>query len=116
MPARNGGIAAVLERIVTTRIARFAALAILAWCAAGCAVAVPAGEPVYAPPVAVQEPPVSVFVWWPWPHYEVEHRYIVENRDRVVIHDRHYFPSNGRSRRYIRNYEGNRRGWYRHAP
>jgi hypothetical protein len=92
-----------------------AIVAIAVWGTIGCAVTVPPpGEPVYEPPVAVEEPPVSVYVWWPWPHYEVEHHYVVENRDRVVIQDRHYFPTYGRSRRYIRNDAGNHRGWYKH--
>jgi hypothetical protein len=79
----------------------------------GCTVTVPAGQPVYEPPAVVEAPPVSVFVWWPWPHYEVEHRYVVEN-DHVTIHDNHYFPSYGRSRAYIRNDSGKHRGWYKH--
>jgi len=52
-------------------------------------------------------------VWWPWPHYAVEHHYVVD-RDRVVIHDNHYFPTYGRSQRYIRNEQGAHPGWYRH--
>ena len=54
----------------------------------GCAVTatVPPGEVVYEPPVVVEEPAVSVWAWWP--HYEVEHNYVVEN-DHVVIRDRH---------------------------
>ena len=73
----------------------------------------PPGEPVYEPPVAVVEPSVSTYVWFPWPHYEVEHRYVVEN-EHVTIRDRHYFPSNGRGRAYIRNDNGQHRGWYKH--
>lgn len=70
---------------------------------AGCAItAVPVGEPVYGPPAVVEEPPVAVWGWAPWPHYEVEHHYTVED-EHVVIHDRHYFPTYGRSRAYIRN-------------
>jgi len=82
----------------------------------GCAVmaTVPSGEVVYAPPAVVVEPPVSVWVWWPWPHYEVEHNYVVEN-DHVIIRDRHYFPFYGRSRAYIRNDSGRHRGWYKHG-
>jgi hypothetical protein len=57
----------------------------------GCTVTVPAGEPVYEPPAVVEAPPVSVFVWWPWPHYEVEHCYVVEN-DHVTIHDNQLLP------------------------
>ena len=80
----------------------------------GCLVtAAPPGEPVYEPPAVAVEPEVSVFAWWPWPHYEVEHRYVVEN-DRVIIRDRHYFPTYGRSRGYIRNDNGRHRGWYKH--
>ena len=81
----------------------------------GCAItaAVPPGEVVYQPPVAVQEPPVSVWAWTPWPHYEVQHNYVVE-RDHVTIRDRHYFPSYGHSRRYIRNDNGRHQGWYKH--
>src|SRR5437660_12053601 len=83
-------------------------------CLSGCFVApVPEGEPVYEPPAAVEEPPVSVFVWTPWPHYEVEHHYVVEH-DHVTIRDRHYFPTYGRSRTYIRNDHGKHQGWYKH--
>jgi hypothetical protein len=79
----------------------------------GCAVTVPPGEVVYEPPAVVEEPPVSVWVVWPWPHYEVEHNFVVEN-DHVIIRDRHYFPSYGRARTYIRNDSGRHRGWYKH--
>jgi len=77
----------------------------------GCAVmaTVPPGEVVYEPPVVVEEPAVSVWGWWPWPHYDVEHHYVVEH-DHVTIQDRHYFPSYGRSRTYIRNVVTR---WYR---
>jgi hypothetical protein len=80
---------------------------------AGCVVAPVPGEPVYEPPAVAVEPSTSVFVWWPWPHYAVEHHYVVD-RDRVVIHDNHYFPTYGRSQRYIRNEQGAHPGWYRH--
>ena len=82
----------------------------------GCAVTatVPSGEVVYEPPVVVEEPAVSVWGWWPWPHYDVEHHYVVEH-DHVTIQDRHYFPSYGRSRAYIRNDNGKHRGWYKHG-
>jgi hypothetical protein len=95
-----------------TNTARALYLGALACCLSACAV-VPAGEPVYAPPAVVEEPPVSVWVWTPWPHYEVEHHYVVEN-DRVTIRDRHYAPFFGRTHRYIRNNEGRHKGWYRH--
>ena len=73
----------------------------LQW-ASGCAVTatVPMGAVVYEPPVVVEEPAVAVFGFWPWPHYEVEHHYRVED-EHVVIHDRHYVPALGRSPRYI---------------
>ena len=82
----------------------------------GCLVtpAVPAGEAVYEPPVVVEEPAVSVWGFWPWPHYEVEHHYTVED-EHVTIHDRHYFPSYGRARPYIRNDSGKHKGWYKHS-
>ena len=80
----------------------------------GCFVAaVPPGEPVYGPPVVVAEPSASVFVWWPVPHYEVEHHYVVEN-ERVIIRDRHYGPFSSRTHPYIRNDRGQHRGWYKH--
>ncbi len=84
-----------------------------AWCLGGCVVAPVPGEPVYEPPAVVAEPEVSVFVLFPFPHYEVEHHYVVEN-DRVIIRDRHYTPFSRRSQRYIRNDQGPHRGWYRH--
>jgi hypothetical protein len=77
----------------------------------GCLVAAPRGEPIYEP--AVVAPPVAVLGWWPWPHYEVEHHYVVED-EHVTIHDRHYFPLNGRSRAYIRNDNGQHKGWLKH--
>src|SRR5437016_5129461 len=95
------------------RLIRAAFLASALTVLGACAVSIPPGEEVYAPPVVVEEPEVSVWAWWPWPHYEVEHRYVVEN-DRVIIRDRHYFPSNGRSRAYIRNDRGKHQGWYKH--
>ena len=94
---------------------RVALIAVVVTSLAGCLVAAtpPPGEPVYEPPVAVEEPSTSVFVWFPWPHYEVDHHYRVEN-DHVTIRDNHYFPSYGRSRSYIRNDQGQHRGWYKH--
>jgi hypothetical protein len=100
------------EEAIMRRALR-ACLVSLAWCLGGCAVAVPAGEPVYGPPVAVVEPPAEVFVWFPWPHYDVEHRYVIEN-ERVVIHDRHYTPFYDRTHPYVRNDRGQHRGWYKH--
>jgi hypothetical protein len=97
---------------MTTYALRAALVGAIAWSLGGCAV-YPAGEPVYEPPVAVVEPPVSVWVWAPWPHYEVEHRYVVDD-EHVVIHDRHYTPFNARTRPYIRNDNGKHRGWYKH--
>jgi hypothetical protein len=89
-------------------------IGIVVGCLTGCFVSpVPSGEPVYEPPYVVAEPSASVFVWWPWPHYDVEHHYVIEN-DRVVIRDRHYGPFPRRTRPYIRNDRGNHRGWYRH--
>ena len=59
----------------------------------GCAVmaTVPPGEVVYEPPAVVEEPAVSVWAWWPWPHYEVEHNYVVEH-DHVIIPRSALFP------------------------
>src|SRR5947208_15558252 len=59
----------------------------------GCAVmaTVPPGEVVYEPPVVVEEPAVSVWGWWPWPHYDVEHHYVVEHdhgRSRIATTSR----------------------------
>jgi hypothetical protein len=88
-------------------------IVLLAALLGGCVAAVPAGEPVYEPPAVVEEPSVSVFAWFPWPHYEVDHHYVVDN-DRVVIHDRHYFPTYGRTRTYIRNDNGKHPGYYKH--
>ena len=97
------------------RLLRTALVAVAGSCLAGCLVATapPPGTPVYEPPVVVQEPPVETWIWFPWPHYDVEHHYVVEN-EHVRIYDRHYFPSYGRSRPYIRNDGGRHPGWYRH--
>ena len=90
-------------------------IALLVACLTGCFVAtVPEGEPVYEPPAVVEEPPASVFVWTPWPHYEVEHHYVVEQNEHVIIRDRHYFPTYGHTRPYIRNDQGKHQGWYKH--
>jgi len=86
---------------------------LLACCVSACTVTVPAGEPVYEPPAYVVEPSTSVWVWGPWPHYEVEHNYIVNN-ERVIIRDRHYTPLNRQTHRYIYQDQGPHRGWYRH--
>ena len=97
-------------------VLRAGLVGMVAWYLSGCAITatVPPGEPVYEPPaVVVAPPPVAVWAWWPWPHYDVEHHYVVEN-DHVTIRDRHYFPSNGRSRAYIRNDKGKHQGWYKH--
>ncbi len=79
----------------------------------GCVVAPPAGEVAYGPPDVYVEPPHSEFVFFPWPHYDVEHHYVIED-DHVHIRDRHYFPFYGRTHRYVRNDEGRHRGWFRH--
>ena len=93
---------------------RTSLIAVLIASLTGCFVAsVPEGEPVYEPPAAVEEPSTSVFVWAPWPHYEVEHHYVVEH-DHVTVRDRHYFPTYGRGRPYIRNDQGKHQGWYKH--
>ena len=104
-----------LVGLVTTNGLRLALAGLIACVAAACAVTVPPpGEPVYGPPAVVEEPSVTVWGWWPWPHYEVDHHYVVEN-EHVTIHDRHYFPSYGRSRAYIRNDNGQHKGWYKHG-
>ena len=95
---------------------RASVVGLVVWCLNGCAITatVPPGGAVYEPPVVVEEPSVSVWGFWPWPHYEVEHHYRVED-EHVTIRDRHYFPSNGRSRAYIRNDSGKHKGWYKHS-
>ena len=98
-----------------THLLRAGLIGVAVWCLSGCLIAPapPPGEPVYEPPAVVVEPSVSVWGWAPWPHYEVEHHYTVEH-DRVIIRDRHYFPSYGRSHAYIRNDNGQHKGWYKH--
>lgn len=88
-------------------------LAIPVAIALGSCAVVPVGQPVYEPPAYVEEPPASVWVWAPWPHYEVDHHYVIQN-DRVVIHDQHYTPFHRETRRYIQNRDGKHPGWYRH--
>jgi hypothetical protein len=95
------------------RILRAGLLGVAAWYLTGCLVAVPPGEPVYEPPAVVAEPEVSAWVWFPFPHYEVEHHYVVEN-EHVIIRDNHYTPFYRQSHRYVRNDRGRHRGWYRH--
>jgi hypothetical protein len=99
---------------LTRRAARTGLVALAAWSLGGCAIGVPVGEPVYEPPAVVAEPEVSAWVWWPWPHYDVEHRYVVED-DHVIIHDRHYTPFYRRTQPYIRNDKGRHKGWYKHG-
>ena len=98
-----------------SHLLRAGLIGIAIWFLSGCAVVapVPSGEPVYEPPAVVVEPPAHTWVWWPWPHYEVEHHYVVEH-DRVIIRDRHYTPFARSSRPYIRNDHGRHRGWYKH--
>jgi hypothetical protein len=100
---------------MSTHVLRVRLVGVVVWYLSGCAITatVPSGEPVYEPPAVVVEPPVSIWVWWPVPHYEVEHHYVVED-EHVIIRDRHYFPTYGRSRPYIRNDKGKHRGWYKH--
>ena len=57
----------------------------------------PPGGPAIRAPAIVEEPPVYQWSWWGWPHYDVEHRYVVDN-DHVAVHDRHYFPFFGSTR------------------
>jgi hypothetical protein len=52
---------------------------------AGCFVTGPVPEGV------VVEPPAYRWHWWAVPHYEVEHRYVVEETP-VVIQHQHYYP------------------------
>ena len=95
-------------------VLRVALLSVVAGSLSSCLVATgPPGEPVYAPPAVVVEPPVAEFHWGWWPHYEVEHHYVVDN-ERVNIRDRHYFPTYGRTRPYIQNNQGQHKGWYKH--
>ena len=88
-----------------------ATLTFIAGCLAGCTVTVPSGEPIYAPPAVVEEAPAYRWRWF-WPHQEVEHHYVVEN-DRVVVHENRYYPGYDRSHPYVRQDEGNHRGWYK---
>lgn len=97
---------------MTTSRALLSLAVLVAGSGSGCLVAAP-GEPVYGPPVVVQEPPVATFSWGYWPHYEVEHHYVVEH-DNVIIRDRHYFPFYGRTRSYIRSDDPKHRGRYKH--
>ena len=89
------------------------ALLVGALALAGCVVAPPVGEAVYAPPAVAVEPPSYSFSWWFPPHYEVDHHYVIEN-EHVNIHDRHYYPLYEQSHRYVRNDEGRHRGWFKH--
>src|SRR5437773_12538009 len=100
---RNFGAPKGGQGTMRRHMLRASVVGLAVWCLSGCAVTatVPPGEVVYEPPVVVEEPSVSVWGWWPWPHYDVEHHYVVEH-DHVTIQDRHYFPSYGRSRAYIR--------------
>ena len=79
----------------------------------GCMVAVPANEPLYGRPAVVVEPPSYRWRWWAVPHYEVEHHYIVDN-ERVNIRDRHYQPFARQTRRYLKNDQGEHKGWFKH--
>ena len=89
-------------------------IALLVACLTGCFVAtVPEGEPVYEPPAVVEEPPASVFVWAPWPHYEVEHHYVVENEHIYRVHH-HYYPFYDRVHPPCRREHGEHRGWFKH--
>jgi hypothetical protein len=98
-----------------THLLRAGIIGVAVSCLSGCLITPgpPPGEPVYEPPAVVVEPPVSSWFWVPWPHYEVEHHYVIEN-EHVYIRDRHYFPSYGNARPYIRNDNGRHTGWYKH--
>ena len=79
----------------------------------GCVVHAPPGEPVYGPPAVVVEPPTYEFSWWVWPHYEVDHHYVIDG-DHVRIHDQHYYPGYDETHRYVHNDGGRHRGWFEH--
>lgn len=97
-----------------TKIGQAGLVGVVLWSLTGCVVGVPPGAPLYAPPAVLEEPPVYQWSWWGWPHYDVEHRYVVDH-DPVSIHDRHYFPFFGSTTRYIKNDEGKHKGWYQHT-
>ena len=94
------------------RYSSVATLTLVACALGGCTVTVPGGEPVYAPPAVVEEQPVYRWHWYGWPHQEVEHHYVVEN-DRVVVHENRYYPGYDRSHPYVKNNDGNHKGWYK---
>ena len=79
----------------------------------GCVVAPPVGEVVYEPPAVAVEPPTYAFHWGIFPHYEVDHHYVIDD-EHVHIRDRHYYPGWEASHRYVRNDRGRHRGWFRH--
>lgn len=94
-------------------VLRTGLIGVVAWYLSGCAItAIPAGEPLYAPPVVVVEPPAYQWHWWV-PHYEVEHHYVIE-QEHVQIHDRHYYPLYEKVHPYIKNDNGKHKGWYKH--
>ena len=90
-------------------------IGVVAWYLSGCAITatVPAGEPVYEPPVVVVEPPAYQWHWWIWPHYDVEHHYVIE-QEYVNIRDHHYYPLYEKAHPYVRNDQGKHKGWYKH--
>ncbi len=75
----------------------------------GCAVS--GGRAVVTPPGVVVEPPVYHWHWAAWPHYDVEHRSIVEHRV-VIERDHHYYPFYDRV--HGRHDNGKHEGWHKH--
>jgi hypothetical protein len=73
----------------------------------------PAGEAVYGPPAVVAETPGYEFYWGPWPHYEVDHRYVIED-EHVHIRDNHYYPFYETAHPYVHNDQGKHKGWFKH--
>ena len=81
---------------------------------AGCAVqgTVPGGV-IVTPPAVVVQPPVYHWQWGAWPHYEVEHHYVVENEHIYRVHH-HYYPFYDRVHPPCRREHGEHRGWFKH--
>jgi len=88
--------------------------ALLATALAGCTVmgTIP-GEVAVGGPAVVVQPPAYQWHWSAWPHYDVVHQYVVEDRPVYVEHH-HYYPFYDRFHADIRHDHGRHEGWYKH--
>src|SRR5262245_303594 len=86
---------------------------LLATALGGCAIQPVPGEAVIRPPGVIVRAPTYHWHWWYWPHYDVEHHYVVDQRT-VIVRDHHYYPFYEETNPYVHKDHGKHKGWYKH--